>query len=493
MGSQSLYRNQQGSCPRYSGNCGEGGFRSRDGAWKGVLPTIVSMMDDPSSPDDHRSGLHAEARQLPDGPGVYLMKAAHGEVVYVGKASSLRDRVASYFLPSTDLGPRKQPMLARITSFEVIETEAEWEALLAESRLIKDLRPRFNVMLTDDKSYPYLAATMRDDFPGVYVTRDPADARFKGARVFGPFTSGRDIREALDVMQRIFRFRTCHLDIREGDPANRHFRPCLLHAIDQCTAPCADRISRDDYRADIDRMLRFVESKRTSVIRELTAQMEAASKAHRYERAAALRDQLRAIERLSDRARTQEEARAWQPDVTVFATDPSAALRSLQRTLSLDEPIRCMEAIDIAHLAGNETVGSKVCFLDGRPFKEQYRRYRIRSALNDDYASIREVVTRRYQDAGQGLERFPDVILIDGGRGQLNAALAALASGRVQPPVVIGLAKREELIWVQDKEVPIRLGRHNPGLRLCQAIRDEAHRFAQSYHHLLRGKRLLEE
>ena len=152
-----------------------------------------------------------------------------------------------------------------------------------------------------------------------------------------------------------------------------------------------------------------------------------------------------------------------------------------------------MEAIDIAHLGGTETVGSKVCFLDGRPFKDQYRRYRIRTSTNDDYASMREVVSRRYADAGAGRERFPDVILIDGGQGQLTAALEALADGREQPPVVIGLAKREELIWVQDRDAPIRLGRHNPGLRLCQAIRDEAHRFAQSYHHLLRDKRLLEE
>ena len=440
-----------------------------------------------------RSRLHRKARDLPDRPGVYLMKDADDRVIYVGKASSLRDRVGSYFLASTDLGPRKQPMLQLIDDFEVIESEAAWEALLAEARLIKDLRPRFNVLLTDGKSYPYLAVTTREPFPGVFVTRDPADPRYRGARIFGPFTSGRDIREAVDVMQRIFRFRTCHLDIKEGDPANGHFRPCLLHAIEQCTAPCADRISSEDYRADIDRMLKFMGSKRSSVIRDLEARMREAAESQRYERAAALRDQLQAIDRLGDRARTQREARAWQPEVTVFATDPSAALRSLQRTLGLDEPVRCMEAIDIAHLGGSETVGSKVCFLDGRPFKEQYRRYRIREATNDDYAAMREVVSRRYAEAGKGLERFPDVILIDGGQGQLNAALEALAAAQHQPPLVIGLAKREELIWVQDQNVPIRLSRHNPGLRLCQAIRDEAHRFAQSYHHLLRGKRMLEE
>jgi excinuclease ABC subunit C len=292
-------------------------------------------------------------------------------------------------------------------------------------------------------------------------------------------------------MQRIFRFRTCHLDIRQGDPANRHFRPCLLHAIKQCTAPCGDRISKEAYAADIDRMLRFIGSQRSSVIRELKTKMQEASKQEQFEQAAALRDQLRAIERLGDRAANQEEARDWQPEVTIFAQDPSAALRSLQRTLGLEEPIRCIEAIDIAHLGGTETVGSKVCFFDGRPFKEQYRRYRIETAGNDDYASIREVLRRRYGDAGAGRERFPDVILIDGGQGQLNAALGVFAEMPEQPPLVIGLAKREELIWIQDRPAPLSLGRNNPGLRLCQAIRDEAHRFARSYHHLLRRKRVL--
>ena len=457
-------------------------FRSRNG-WRrsGDFSVESGVMDDQHAMEPElRARLHTQAKALSSGPGVYLMKDSAGVVLYVGKAASLRDRVGSYFLASADLGPRKRLLLAGIADFEIIEMEAEWEALLAEARLIKDLRPRFNVMLTDGKSYPYLAVTTKDDFPGVYVTRDPADSRFRGARIFGPFTSGRDIREAVDVMQRIFRFRTCHLDIHAGDPANRHFRPCLLHAIKQCTAPCGDCIDRDAYAADIDRMLRFIGSQRSSVIRELKSKMQDASKQQRFEQAATLRDQLRAIERLGDRAANQEEARAWQPEVTIFAQDPSAALRSLQRTLGLEEPIRCIEAVDIAHLGGTETVGSKVCFLDGRPFKEQYRRYRIETAGNDDYASIREVVTRRYVDAGEGRERFPDVILIDGGPGQLNAALAVFAEMPEQPPIVIALAKREEFIWIQDRPDPLTLGRNNPGLKLCQAVRDEAHRDRKS-------------
>lgn len=437
--------------------------------------------------------LLRKARGLPAVPGVYLMKDGDGKVLYVGKASCLPDRVSSYFVPSADLGARKQPMLDLVRDFDVIECEAEWEALLLESRLIKDIRPRFNELLTDDKSFPYLAVTTRDPFPGVYVTREPTAERYKGARIFGPFTSVGALRHAVTVLQRVFQYRTCELDIRPDDPANRFFRPCLLHSIGQCTAPCANRITRDDYRRDIDRFLRFLGSKRSALLREMRADMDRAASERRFEEAASLRDQIAALEKLDHRESREGVEYEWQPEVTVFAGDPSIGTRSLQRTLSLERPIRCIEAIDIAHLGGNETVGSKVCFIDGRPFKDGYRRYRIESADNDDYRSIREVVSRRYRDAGEGGEVYPDVVLIDGGLGQLHAALQAFDELSIKPPMVISLAKKEELIYVQRESEPIRLGRDNAGLKLCQAIRDEAHRFAQHYHHVLRRKRTLGE
>jgi len=430
---------------------------------------------------------------VPAVPGVYLMKDGDGKVLYVGKASCLPDRVSSYFVPSADLGTRKQPMLDLVRDFDVIECEAEWEALLLESRLIKDIRPRFNELLTDDKSFPYLAVTTRDPFPGVYVTREPTAERYKGARIFGPFTSVGALRHAVTVLQRVFQYRTCELDIQPDNPANRHFRPCLLHSIGQCTAPCANRIGRDDYRKDIDRFIRFLGSKRSALLREMRADMERAANERRFEEAASLRDQIAALEKLDHRESREGVEYEWQPEVTVFAGDPSIGTRSLQRTLSLERPIRCIEAIDIAHLGGNETVGSKVCFIDGRPFKDGYRRYRIESADNDDYRSIREVVSRRYRDAGEGGEVYPDVVLIDGGLGQLHAALQAFDELSIKPPMVISLAKKEELIYVQRESEPIRLGRDNAGLKLCQAIRDEAHRFAQHYHHVLRRKRTLGE
>ena len=448
----------------------------------------------PQSADSRRSGLADQARELPRSPGVYLMKDDHGQVLYVGKAGSLRSRVGSYFQPSAQLDRKTQAMVECVHSFETIDCEGEWEALLMESRLIKDIRPRFNIRLVDDKSYPYLVITMRDEFPAVHVTRTPTEPEYKGARVLGPFTSVADLRSAVTILQRVFKFRTCELDIREDDPKNRHFRPCLLHAIGQCTAPCANRVSREGYRADVDRFLRFLTSKRTTVIREIESEMKVASEERRYEKAAVLRDQVTAIRRLDDREkRTGDASVDWQPEVTVFSGDPSGGLASLQKVLGLEHPVRCIEGIDIAHLAGNETVGSKVCFIDGRPFKDGYRRYRIRSADNDDYQAIREVVSRRYREAGAGNELYPDVILIDGGLGQLHAAGEAFGELDVKPPMVISLAKKEELIFVQERSEPIKLGRSNLALKLCQCVRDEAHRFAQHYHHVLRRKSMLDD
>ncbi len=482
------------------------------------------------------SRLLAKARALPGVPGVYLMKDDKGLVLYVGKAARLPDRVSSYFVPSADLGPRKQPMLDLVEDFDILECESEWEALLAENRLIKDTRARFNASLTDDKTFPYLAITLHEEFPRVFVTREPSAPALRGAKVLGPFVNAGALREAVQLLQRVFKFRTCELEIREGDEGRRRFRPCILFNINQCTAPCAARITREAYRADIERFTRFIESKRSVMLREMRREMEAAAGAQEYEKAATIRDQIRAIEKLDERASRRD---GWQPEAEVqLYVDPRLGIRALQRLLREHAPseasrtpaeptsppaagapdtpvtvspshrltvsseghgltgdIRCIEGIDIAHLAGGETVGSKVCFVDGRPLKSEYRRYRIRSVEggNDDYASLREVVSRRYREAGAGNELYPDVILIDGGLGQLHAAMEAFATLGVRPPMVISLAKKEELIYVQERSEPIRLARRSPALRLLQAIRDESHRFAQHYHHVLRRKRTLEE
>ncbi len=456
--------------------------------------------DDQAEPRAERlARLLEQARDLPAAPGVYLMKDEAGVVIYVGKAARLPDRVSSYFVPSADLGPKKQPMLDIVAGFDIIECETEWEALLTENRLIKDTRPRFNERLVDDKTFPYLVVTQNEDYPRVFVTRNPGGvdektgARhgyMKNARVFGPFTNAGALREALQIMQRVFRFRTCKLDIEAGHPRNRRFRPCLLYSIGQCTAPCADKIQVTLYRQDIERFTKFLGTKRSAMLREMRAEMERSSADLEFEKAATLRDQIKAIERLDDRASTRD---GWQPETEIGYVDPAKGAKSLQKTLGLDEPIRCVEGFDIAHLQGNETVGSKVCFIDGKPFKDEYRRYKIGSVDNDDYRALQEVVSRRYREAGKGHELYPEVILIDGGLGQLNAAMEVFDSLDVPPPMVVGLAKKEELIYVQRRTEPIKLGRDNLGLKLLQRVRDEAHRFAQHYHHILRRKKTIGE
>jgi excinuclease ABC subunit C len=263
----------------------------------------------------------------------------------------------------------------------------------------------------------------------------------------------------------------------------------LLHAINQCTAPCADMISKEAYHQDVDRLKKFLASKRSVVLRQLKNEMEAAAKEQKYEQAGRLRDQIKALESLSLSGDPETDV---QPEV--FYIDPAEGLIKLGEILELEAPPRTIEGIDIANLQGGESCGSLVCFIDGKPFKNGYRRFRIQTVEGiDDYAMIREVVMRRYRYAAEGEELFPDVILIDGGLGQLHAAMAAFADMDIRPPMVISLAKREEELYIQARSKPIRLARNNPALRLLQQVRDEAHRFAQHYHHILRRKRVFDE
>jgi excinuclease ABC subunit C len=298
-----------------------------------------------------------------------------------------------------------------------------------------------------------------------------------------------ELRSAIPLLQRVFRFRTCKLDIRQDDPARASFRPCILHPIKQCSGPCAARISRGDYRKDIANLLRFLESKGSAVARQIRARMQRAAESQDYERAAALRDQLKALEGLQKRGLVDQHE---QPEV--FFVDPEEGLTRLGELLGADIRQRTIEGIDIAHLGGGETAGSLVCFIDGKPFKQGYRRYRIRTAqAGDDYAAIREVVCRRYKHAALDEEIFPDIILIDGGTGQLNAASWAFDDLPHKPPTMISLAKKEELIHILGRGKPLALPRNDPALRLLQSVRDEAHRFAQSYHHILRRRKMLEQ
>jgi excinuclease ABC subunit C len=446
--------------------------------------------------------IRARIKEFPAVPGVYFMKGADEVVLYIGKAKNLRSRVASYFQPSSNLevsrGPHIVEMVAKVRTVDYLQTESEVDAMLKEARLIKDIRPPYNMDLMDDKTFPYLEITIRDDFPGVYITRKP---QHSGTRLFGPFASASDLRDVLVEMQKIFRFRTCSLDIRDDDPKRPFFRPCLLYHIKQCTAPCGARISKAEYRASIRDLIRFLRSKRSVVLRELRGQMEEASKGFEYEKAAMFRDRIRLIESLDARGTLDEHI---QPEV--FAADPAEALVKLRDILQTPNQVRIIEGIDIANISGAEAVGSLVKFIDGRPFKSGYRRFRIRSVKGiDDYAMIAEVVRRRYKYALRGEELWPDLILIDGGLGHLHAAEAAFkqmiaeaaAHGESDIEVphtkMASIAKREEDIYLQGSNQPLKLPAHSPVRKLLQYVRDEAHRFAQHYHHILRDKKMLNE
>ncbi len=426
-----------------------------------------------------------KVKQFPASPGVYLMKDAQGVVLYVGKAKNLRNRAGHYFTKAAAEDQRTADLVKLIADVDFLPADSEVDALLMEARLVKDIRPRFNVDLKDDKTFPYMQIRVREEFPRVEFTRSP---RRRGVRLYGPFTSARTLRRAMQVLQRIFQFRTCSLDIRSDDERWRWFRPCLLHSIRQCTAPCNFRVTREEYRKQIRKLRMVMEGKKERLIAEMEKEMLEASAAMLFEKAARLRDDVEALKKLGQRG---DAARDVQPEV--FPIDPKKGLLGLKKVLGLEKPPRTIEGVDVAHLSGDETVASLVSFIDGLPFKPGYRRYRIRSVRGvDDFASIREVVVRRFRRLSRDEEAFPDVLLIDGGKGQLNAALEAFRLLGVEPPTLLSLAKREEEIFRPGAQESIRLSRHSAALRLLQYVRDEAHRFAQHYHHILRRKKMEE-
>jgi excinuclease ABC subunit C len=414
------------------------------------------------------------------------MKDRAGRVIYIGKAKNLRARACSYFLKAAAEERRTADLVREIYDIDFIPCDSEVDAVLTESRLVKDIQPKFNNDLKDDKTFPYLEITTREDFPRVEVTREPKSS---GTKLYGPFTSAGSLRGAVQALQKVFQFRTCSLDIEEGDERWRWFRPCLLASINQCTAPCNLRISKEDYRRDIHRLRMFLDGNKTKLLEEMRGEMSEAAKELQFEKAARLRDEVRMLETLDQRGDLEEDV---QPEV--FYIDPKKGLAGLKKVLKLAEMPRTIEGVDIAHLGGDETVASLVQFIDGLPFKPGYKRYKIRGVAGiDDFKSIHEVVARRFQRLHEESEVFPDILLIDGGKGQLSAGLAAFAELGITPPVVISLAKREEEIYVPGQDEPLRLSKSSFALRLLQYVRDEAHRFAQHYHHILRRKSTLDE
>ena len=531
---------------------------------------------------------------LPDSPGVYIMKDAQGKIIYVGKAVILKNRVRQYFQSNKNHSPKVRAMVAKIADFETILTGSEVEALILECNLIKKHRPRYNISLKDDKTYPYVKVSLAEDYPRVMITRRVLK---DGSRYFGPYTNVGAVHESLKLLRRLFPMRTCkHMDVD---------RPCLEYHIKRCIAPCTGQVDQAEYDAMVRSVCLFLEGRTETVEKELEERMNQAAAELKFELAARLRDQLKAVRRVAEKQNivtgsgdqdaigmarselgvcvqiffiragkmigrehfllggSEEEAdeavltaflkqyyhraafvprevllpyalaeqavieewlterkqakvvlacpqRGTKRDIVQMAANNAAkylsdeaarlkeanaqtegAVAELGGYLGLKKQPYRMECFDISHIQGSETVASMVVFEGGIPKKSDYRRFKIRSTEGkpDDFLSMREVTTRRY--GGEEVENMPDLIIIDGGKGQLSSALAMIrGAGHFDVPVV-GLAKQFEYIFVEGSSDPVILPRHSQALYLVQRIRDEAHRFAITYHRKLRGKRNL--
>ena len=531
---------------------------------------------------------------LPDKPGVYLMHDAEGKVIYVGKAVVLKNRVRSYFRNLASHTPKVKAMVAKIAEIETIVTSSEVEALILECNLIKKYRPRYNISLKDDKTYPYLKVTLQEDFPRLYMTRRLLR---DGSKYYGPYADAGAMHATVKLLRSMFPLRTC----RKMNPD----RPCLNYHIKRCLAPCAGYVSKDEYGQMIKSVCMVLDGRTTELERDLKQRMQTAAEDYAFEEAARLRDQLQAVERLNESQKAvtnnggdmdiigfaqdmtgnclqiffvrkgkligrdnfflQDGGEAQQEVLTAFikqyyndatfipreivlpqlpeaeeqqlieawlcgkaerkvelfvpqrgvkrellqlANDNALKLLSerlrkgslslkndeqaaeeLQQALGLEHSLERMDCFDISHTQGSETVASMVVFRKGSISKKDYRKYKIVSAEGkpDDFKSMQEVVYRRYKD----YEDLPNLVVIDGGKGQLSSALEVIRGLGLADLPVVGLAKREEEIFIPHQSTSILLDRDSAALHLIQRIRDEAHRFAITFHRKLRGKRNL--
>jgi excinuclease ABC subunit C len=548
---------------------------------------------------ERRARLRRKLRTVPAAPGVYLHKSAQGKVIYVGKAKRLDLRVRHYFQEGGERDPKTDQLIRRIDDFDYLVTRSETEALVLESQLIKEYRPRYNIQLKDDKQYPYIKITLGEAFPRVLVVRR---LEGDGARYFGPFTSVRDMRETLQFASGLFQIRTCHLDL----PGQEQERPCLDYQIGRCSAPCSGYDTRAAYRDRVRQLVQFLEGADRRVARALEERMAALSRELRYEEAAQVRDRLRKLERTVARSRTiaglaanldacavardggqacgvvlrirrgkvltthhfiladlleretgdflgqllreyypragdippeilvshappdREPWAEWLGElrgrrvslreprrgpkreaVAMAASNAAFRLRELERdaavagrrlritpadvqlqeSLGLHTVPQTIECFDISTFQGGEAVGSLVYFREGRPLKSRYRRFRIRRVEGvDDYAMMEEILDRYFGRLAERGEGPADLVIVDGGAGQLGVARRLLTRWGFHQAQLIGLAKREELI-VREGGPPLRLSRGSGALQLLQRVRDEAHRFAITYHRLLRDQR----
>ncbi|OGS13290.1 MAG: hypothetical protein A2234_07940 [Elusimicrobia bacterium RIFOXYA2_FULL_58_8] len=424
---------------------------------------------------------------LPDGPGVYLMRNATGTVLYVGKAKSLRHRVTQYFRKNpSDTRGKIPSLVALIRSIDYIASASERESLLTERQLIHSLQPFFNEMWKDSKTYPYLELT-REDFPRLLFTR----RRTKdGGRYFGPYPKVEPLKKLTGHLWRIkfINLRRCRWDFSLKKPlAERKIKACLYFHTGQCTAPCAGKISKAAYNSITARVADFLKGDFEKLRRNFSAKMDRAALKMNYEEAARYRDFLSAFSHMEERVMVHELG----PDFIQQATGRTGAVTALKTALGLARPPVHIEAFDTSSLFGKQAVGSSVCFINGEKNTAHYRRYRIKFANTpeggNDFAMMEEIVGRRLAQLKKSGEPPPDLLLVDGGPGQLAAAMKALRAAAMNIQV-IGLAKRLEEVFMPGRALPLALDRAHPGLRLLEALRDEAHRFGVTYHRLLRGR-----
>ncbi len=413
--------------------------------------------------DKKKNILKQKVRELPVCAGVYLFKDDRGNIIYVGKAKCLKKRVNSYF--SRLLSDKTQALISRTEDIEYIVTPSEAQAQLLESALIKEKQPHYNISLKDDKSFP-LVGISREDFPIVSVCRKKYSKKGK-ASYYGPYTSAADLRQALKAMRRIFGFRSCRIMPKKA---------CLYYRLKLCPGPCEARISKKDYNDTIEQIKLFLSSRYEELLHKLSGKMRQFSTEKKFEEAARLRDQINAL--------------------SIFAQGRIHStglneLEDLKLLLKLKKIPERIEGFDISNISGRQATGSMVSFYNGLPDKDNYRRFRIKSGCGiDDYAMLREVISRRYSRLKNEGRALPDLILIDGGKGHLGAGKQILDALGLDT-AVISIAKEKEQIFIPDKAGPLKARIDSPALNLIRRVRDEAHRFALKYHHLLRKKKII--
>ena len=419
-------------------------------------------------------------RELPDRPGCYLMRDRRGEIIYVGKAVSLRRRVQSYFRLGTlrHADPKLRGLIRSVADLEIIAARTEAEAILTEGQLIKDYRPRYNVDFRDDKRFLLLRVDRRQPFPWFELCRI---RREDGREYYGPYASAASARAALDFIEKRFGVRKCRM--RVPMPAD-HDR-CICDIVRFCSAPCVKRESPEGYARRVEEACAFLRGERPALLEEIGAAMNQAAEVLDFERAAALRDTLTRL-----RAATENRARVLSsPQMRADRAREGCA--GLGAVLGMPAP-RVIEAYDVSHISGTFSVGSRVCAVDGQPHRNRYRHFRIRTVAGiDDPAMMGEIVTRAFDHRADGSEPLPDLVLVDGGPTQVQSARNALSALGLDRVPVAGLAKRyEELYW--KGRTPLRLPLESAALQVLQRIRDEAHRFAHTYNQALRRRQLRE-